>query len=272
MARLAVWGGAMRALLLLLLALPLHAASNQIELRDATNTNYCSADSGGVFGCVGGPAPTDSGGCGGLGFAVVGNDNAFQVTVGATPGSSCQVNFGHTWESTVVGCVGSDLTTGQLLSGVPTSITIKLTGTVVSGDVIQMKCGNIFTSAPTKGGVFNMFDSGGVIRAWVSSNTILNLPENQESGTALTITGCGSGASIVGSSRIWRLTMASAGAVLPCIVNFTNNWDVAPHCVLRNEDSLTLSTGVATTTSMPIFTAAVKDHIVGFCEDQVVGL
>lgn len=260
----------MRALLLILLAIPLHAASNQIELRDSINTNYCSVDSGGVFGCTGGPAPTNSS-CGTTGFAVLGNDNAFRVTVGAGVAGVCQVNFGHHWESATVICVGSDVTTGQLLTGNPGQTIFKMSGTLVAGDVIQMKCANIWTSAPAKSGVIHMVDAANVTRGLISSNTIANFFENQESGTSLSVTGCGSFPSIVGSSRAWRLSVGTSGVVQPCSINFTNNWDVAPHCVTRNEDSALVSTGTATTSSFPISNAAVKDHIDGFCEDQVVG-
>ena len=78
--------------------------------------------------------------CGTTAATIVGTDNAFRVTVGATSGTRCRVTFVSSW-TTAPTCAGNNETTANLMrTYTATTTTIDLAGTFVAGDVISVIC------------------------------------------------------------------------------------------------------------------------------------
>jgi hypothetical protein len=84
-------------------------------------------------------AGTTMNSCGTSAPSVVGNDNAFKVTVGATAGTSCTVTF-QTAFAAAPSCTVTNETTANLLRATSTTSTVILAGTMVAGDVLSGAC------------------------------------------------------------------------------------------------------------------------------------
>jgi len=257
------------AQLLLMLASNVNAIgipNGKFLFRDAAQNYYCKIDSGGVFGCTN-QNTASLVGCG-TSPGITGNNMDFQISDGTSYGGSCQVTPTNNYESANVVCVGIETSTGSLILGVMSqSGTSKLVGGF-SNSLMNMKCANIFTSDPQKIGGFQMRDVGNVTRAWVSTTTMLNVDENLDA-SGPSVSGCGSGASIIGSNRVMRLSMGSSGSAQPCSIVFASpKWTTAPLCMIRDESNAIVSTGPATTTGLAISNIPIKDTVDIICEDN----
>lgn len=82
---------------------------------------------------------TSANSCGTTAATLVGTDNAFKVTVGATSGTSCTVTFATAFVN-APSCTVSNETTAALARATSTTTTAILAGSFTAGDVLAGAC------------------------------------------------------------------------------------------------------------------------------------
>lgn len=90
-------------------------------------------------GTTPGVSNTSANSCGTTAATIVGKDNAGEVTVGATAGTSCTITFGTAFTNAPA-CTTTNETTANLLRATSTTTTVILAGTMAGGDKLAYIC------------------------------------------------------------------------------------------------------------------------------------
>lgn len=88
-------------------------------------------------------------------------------------------------------------------------------------------------------------------------------PHFLTTGSAPSVSSCGTGPSVTGNDNVGRVTVGT-GVVTSCTLTFNQSWGTAPVCVLNDETTTLLVKAVATTTTLVISGTSLTGDTIGY--------